>query len=98
MAPYFFTLPFSQTFVLFRLEVPCHPLRRISYIVGLLAVFISLLGSGCSAKPITSTQPSTVTQVPTPQTPAVDKDGVNTPSEASSESKERDREMDDDRM
>ena len=27
MAPYFFTLPFSQTFVLFRLEVPCHPLR-----------------------------------------------------------------------
>ena len=30
MAPYFFTLPFSQTFVLFRLEVPCHPLRTFA--------------------------------------------------------------------
>ncbi|MEG4234072.1 hypothetical protein QUA40_18485, partial [Microcoleus sp. Pol11C3] len=28
--PYFFTLPFSQTFVLFRLEVPCHPLSQLT--------------------------------------------------------------------
>jgi hypothetical protein len=28
VAPYFFALPFSQTFVLFKLEVPCHPLRK----------------------------------------------------------------------
>jgi len=27
VAPYFFALPFSQTFVLFKLEVRCHPLR-----------------------------------------------------------------------
>jgi hypothetical protein len=27
VAPYFFALSFSQTFDLFRIEVPCHPLR-----------------------------------------------------------------------
>jgi hypothetical protein len=69
-------------------------MMRISYKVGLLAVFVGLLGIGCSAEaPITSTQPSTVAQVSTPPTPAVDKDGVNTPSEASSESNEREREV-----
>jgi hypothetical protein len=70
-------------------------MMRIPYRAGLLAVFIGLLGVGCSAKaPMSSTtQPSTVAQVPTPQTPAVDKDGVNTPAEASNESSERDREV-----
>ncbi|MEO9124247.1 MAG: hypothetical protein ABI262_06045 [Microcoleus sp.] len=82
-------------------------MMRSSYRAGLLAVFVGILGVGCSAKapitstqpstvtkvPITSTQPSTVAQVSTPQTPAEDKDGVNTPAEASNEASERDREV-----
>jgi hypothetical protein len=43
VAPYFFAFPFSQSFVLIRLEGPCHPLRKKALLYDLFKIRQNLL-------------------------------------------------------
>ena len=74
---------------------------RISYKASLLAVSIGLLGisSGASAIAMSPHQSSIVAQTRTPQSPeANDRNGITSPAEAVDESKERDQEVQDDKV
>lgn len=74
---------------------------RISQKVGFLAVFIGLLGISSGARAIAFIHPQMgiIAQSVSLQEPEVnDKNGVMNPTEASDESKERDREVQDDQV
>lgn len=73
----------------------------ISRKAGFIAIFIGLLGISTGARAIASTQPQMgiVAQSVALQQPEVnEKNGVTNPTEASDESKERDREVQDDQV